>query len=383
MEAMRMMSYVIFLFVFLALAIEASYRLVKGPVPSATLSDNSFCIPDETLGYRFRPGAVAPQGRDVNCINNVGFRGEDISVPKPPGVYRILCVGDSATNGVNVHNSQTFPGILGEMLQKTKFKDSIHVEVVNAGVPGYLSDHHLYLLDNNYLRLEPDLIVFMMGVTDVSATLMTSETWDAIRNITRDKKFLPKFFDVFFQGYSSAYYYGSRQLHDYIDIHKLEKREKSDLTSEIEKELKVYEDNYQKMINKCREQGVLVLNVNFPWNFTSRVGREDNYVPLKDAIKYYEFNLYWQAMPILSRKNNELAVKNGLINVDVQGDVLRAKDRMIFFWKNDFSHPSIQGNFLIASSVYRTLVDHFLQDKVVGVCDGIEIAKKYLLGMDN
>jgi lysophospholipase L1-like esterase len=361
--------------------VETTYRLTKGPVPDPNNNGDLFCIPDRILGYRFRPGAIAPQGKDVNCINNVGLRGDDIATPKRPNTYRILCVGDSSTNGVNVHNQETYPGILGAFLKHTKFNGNLNVEVVNAGVPGYLSDQHAYLLERKYFHLEPDLIVFMMGVTDVSVTLMPTETSDAIRGIRRDSRYLPSTLDDFLQKHSSAYYWGSKSLRDYLELKTLEKDEKKDLTKDIESELSIYKKNYQAMIDKCKEHGIAVLNVNFPWNFSARVGREDNYTPLKDEIKYFEFNLYWQAMPILAKANQDLANKNEIINVDIQPYVSRSKNRLVFFGSGDFSHPSIEGNFLIASKVYESIVNNILPDKVKATCDGIDLANEYLLGI--
>jgi len=361
--------------------VEFGYRLIKGPIPVVNDENDLFCVPDQVLGYRFRPGAISPQGKNVNCINNAGFRGADISIPKPPGTFRILCVGDSATNGVNVHNSETFPSILGEMLKGTKFEGDIQVEVVNAGVPGYLSDHHLYLLERKYLQIEPDVVVFMMGVTDVSAILLSNATWDAIRGVVRNDNFLPPNIDRFFREKSSAYYWITTYLRDYFDTYRLNKTEKKDLTAEIENGLTAYSVNFQKMIDICRKKGIVVVNVNFPWKFTSRVGREDNFIPLKNEIKYFEFNLYWQAMPILSRRNNELATNNSMLSIDIQPDVLKAKDRFVFFGDNDFTHPNIAGNFLIASRVYQAIVSHVLEGKVVEPCDGLELANKYLLGL--
>lgn len=366
----------------LLVATEIGFRLVKGSIPPDDDAGTPFCIPDKVLGYRFRPGAVAPQGKEVNCINQLGFRGEEIALPKPSNVYRILCVGDSATNGVNVHNAETYPGILGEMFKNTVFKNDVRVEVINAGFPGYLSDQHRYLIDQKYIALDPDMIIFMMGVTDISSILLTNKDWDAIRNIKRDDRLLPEWMDVFLKKHSSAYFFGTKQARDYIDEYRLEKDNKRNLEDRIKRELANYKKNYQSMIDACKKNGIIVVNVNFPWNFTARVGREDNYTPLKHTIKYYEFNLYWQAMPLLSQENQEIASRNEIVNIDVQPDVLNAKDRLLFYGKYDFSHPNVNGNFLIASRIYSTILEKFFSDNVRRECSGLKLADKYLLGLE-
>lgn len=362
-------------------ATELAYRFIKGPIPSEADKLDSLCIPDKILGYRFRPGAVPPQGKEANCINNAGFRGDDIKVPKDKNTYRILCIGDSATNGVNVHNEETYPQILQYFLSHTKFNTDIKVEVVNAGIPGYISDHHRYLLEKKYLQLEPDLIISMMGVTDVTAILEANTAWDTIRHVTHAPNFLPAPIENFLQKHSSAYYWGSHKLQDYLDLKRLEATGKNDLTPELEKALATYKTNYQNMINICKEHNIKTININYPWNFTSHVGREDNYNDLKKEIKYFEFNLYWQARPILSRINKEITTSNDIPNLDFQKLILDSKNRFIFFGDEDFTHPSIAGNFLIATQVYNYMMHNTLADKVLAPCDYIKPVYHYLLGI--
>ena len=45
-------------------------------------------------------------GRRIQ-VNNLGFRGEDMTVKKPAGIYRVLLVGDSFTEGESVAEPKT------------------------------------------------------------------------------------------------------------------------------------------------------------------------------------------------------------------------------------------------------------------------------------
>ncbi len=63
--------------------------------------------------------------------NNINFRGGDIIIPKPKGVFRIMILGDSFTWGVGLKEEQRYSAILDSMLS-SHFKE-IDIEVVNCG----------------------------------------------------------------------------------------------------------------------------------------------------------------------------------------------------------------------------------------------------------
>jgi len=99
---------------------------------------------------------------DNYVINNVGFRDDDVALPKPPGVFRIVCVGGSTTvEGMD--NRSTYPNVLERLLQDHFGTDAI--EVVNAGVNGLGSlGERKRALD--YVLLEPDLVIHYNFVND-------------------------------------------------------------------------------------------------------------------------------------------------------------------------------------------------------------------------
>jgi hypothetical protein len=96
--------------------------------------------------------------------NSLGLRGPEISIPKPAGTLRVLCLGDEAVLGTSVDEPQTFCSLVQSRLQaRTKQR----IEVVNAGVPdscpllSYLQFRH------RLLALEPDVVIVHFDMTDV------------------------------------------------------------------------------------------------------------------------------------------------------------------------------------------------------------------------
>lgn len=106
----------------------------------------------------------------ANQHNSLGFRGPEIAIPKPDGVFRIVCIGASTTYGAGVEDyKQAYPYQLREAL-RTRGHDQ--VEVVNAGVFSYTSLEELINLEQRVLPLQPDLIIIYEGVNEALTRLV-------------------------------------------------------------------------------------------------------------------------------------------------------------------------------------------------------------------
>ena len=68
-----------------------------------------------TPGYVVEP--VPGPNSYATRINSLGMRGEEMTLEKPPGVYRILCLGGSMTYGTGTSESQhSYPAQLQTVL---------------------------------------------------------------------------------------------------------------------------------------------------------------------------------------------------------------------------------------------------------------------------
>jgi len=107
-------------------------------------------------------------------------RDDAVAVPKPPGVFRILVLGDSVAYGLRVAREDAFPSRLEERLRDV----GRAVEVVNASVPGYTAYNELEDYRSARRALEPDLVLVATCLNDVAnPRLHWNYTRDAIRTI--------------------------------------------------------------------------------------------------------------------------------------------------------------------------------------------------------
>lgn len=103
-------------------------------------------------------------------INNLGMRGPDTTLSKPPGVFRILGVGDSITFGYGVAYQDTFLQVLERRLN-SEAGGRTRYEVLNAGIPATGLDYYTHLIESSAPQLQPDLIVVCMALNDIDPEL--------------------------------------------------------------------------------------------------------------------------------------------------------------------------------------------------------------------
>ena len=97
-------------------------------------------------------------------VNRRGFNGPPFSEAKAPGVFRIVCIGDSNTFGWGVDPEENYPAVLGGLLRGTP--DGKKVEVLNLGVPGYSSLQGRVFVEEVVCGLDPDLVIAEYGFND-------------------------------------------------------------------------------------------------------------------------------------------------------------------------------------------------------------------------
>lgn len=129
-------------------------------------------------------------------INNLGFRGRDLSEGRPPGTLRVMVLGDSYTFGDHVDTAESYPARLEEILAQRiaalppaarasqpgaagTFEPAPGrkdpppgrhgaVEVINAGVNGYGIRDARMLWEKAGGRLNPDIVIVTFSPNDVS-----------------------------------------------------------------------------------------------------------------------------------------------------------------------------------------------------------------------
>lgn len=106
-----------------------------------------FYMYDRELGFRVRP--------HFRGTNAFGFNDEDYQIPKPPGTYRIVFLGDSFSWACG--RQDNYVGVARRLL-KERCPDR-NLEVINTGYPMTHTGEQLALLKKFVLQYEPDMVV--------------------------------------------------------------------------------------------------------------------------------------------------------------------------------------------------------------------------------
>jgi lysophospholipase L1-like esterase len=106
------------------------------------------------------PYVLSPEFTEQNTF---GFRGPRIEMAKAAGTRRIAFLGASTTYGIFVDADEAYPALVGAMLDKTQGA----WEVINAGVPGWLSTESLIDFQLRVLPFDPDVVVILQGRNEI------------------------------------------------------------------------------------------------------------------------------------------------------------------------------------------------------------------------
>jgi lysophospholipase L1-like esterase len=109
--------------------------------------------------WRPRAGAEVPWG---GTVNEDGYRGPVRSLEKPPGVFRVVTLGDSSTFGHSVQYEETYSAQLEKLLRLAGFE----CEVIDCGVVGFSIRQGIERYDELARRYHPDVVVEAFGAVN-------------------------------------------------------------------------------------------------------------------------------------------------------------------------------------------------------------------------
>lgn len=119
---------------------------------------------DANTGTSHRPNAEGWYEREDLIrirINSNGLRGPEIPIAKPPGVFRVVVLGDSFAEGFQVTYEARFSKVMEEAIASSCAPPGRRVEVLNFGVSGYGQARELLMLRHYAKAYAPDLVLVL------------------------------------------------------------------------------------------------------------------------------------------------------------------------------------------------------------------------------
>jgi|GEM_PF-4510264 len=153
---------------FLGLGIELSTRLILGvPLEAEEIvAENAAYAYHPWSDHRMTPGFTYQS----MFINKRGWRGKEYSEKKPPGVKRVLLLGDSvAFSSFSINDEVTIAGYLERILIEQTGQPW---EVINMAVPSGTGHEALSTLAHEGIQFQPDVVVALNGNNDLAELVM-------------------------------------------------------------------------------------------------------------------------------------------------------------------------------------------------------------------
>jgi lysophospholipase L1-like esterase len=117
---------------------------------------------DPELIYEWNPG----WSRDGFSVNSLGMADREVTLEKPPGVFRIAFFGDSiSANFGHRPRPEIYLNVLGRRLDEEAWRGA-RFEVLNFGVNGYSLLQSVRMLESRALPFAPDLAVVQLCLND-------------------------------------------------------------------------------------------------------------------------------------------------------------------------------------------------------------------------
>jgi lysophospholipase L1-like esterase len=294
-----------------------------------------------------RPFAKAsiPEKNLMFSHNSLGYRGDEVSIPKRRGVKRIVAFGGSATYCTGISDEETWPRQLEHLLGEP-------FEVVNAGVPGYSSVEHIIQTSLLMSDVSPDIGIYYIGWNDMRNT--------HIKGLKSDYSDFHAFYQFDNLGLSTprraagslALYYfvkGVNKVFSKITIQYRVAGAIDQYTARVDgRALDLYKRNVRLIIALCRAQGIRPIMVPQVLNY-------DLFVPDKPD-DWMPFVRGQDVKPILDAYNKELAQVCAEEKADFVAGALDGEfDSSCFI---DNGHFSARGSMIMARIIRQYLLEH-------------------------
>src|SRR5271167_4951367 len=231
-------------------------------------SQERLIVIDNLTGWRLAPNVRRRYDKEAQpyfiATNSKGLRDVEHTYDKPPGIYRIVVIGDSFVFGAGgVEPSKRFTDILQASTRS--------IEVINMGVPAYGADQeYLYLADEG-LNYHPDLVLLCAFYNDFRESFTTINPSNG-----RPKGYLsldgdrlvvhPPQFSIFYRLAQHSYLLGlaNLELSKISNAYNQAMRRRHGVVDEKNR-VAVFKQIYASAADLCRQHGAAFVLVYFPF----------------------------------------------------------------------------------------------------------------------
>lgn len=257
--------------------------------------------------------------------NSLGLSDVEWETEKPDGVFRIVALGDSFTEGDGAPADSTWPKFLYSHFEAL----GIPVEVLNAGVCGSDPFYELMLLKLKLLEYSPDLVLVTISMQDLREDCAVR---GGMRRFDPTRGRMPSVFEIVY-GYSHF----ARLIYNRV--------------------LK-----YSWMLIRFDEHFLNFMNnevIPEMFSFFKQIQQENPDTKIVPVYYPHQLNLYIDELPELQITLQKEALENGFELVSLRPCYQRmieanGDDHSTYWWQGD-GHHNAKGYQIMASCIAETI----------------------------
>ncbi len=300
----------------------------------------TYTVPHPVLGKMLKPNFTRTGSLGTLTINKHGFRGKGFSVSPTPSDLRIVCLGDSVVfgGGGMMNDEQTFPAVLEQLLNASIA--TRHIEVINAGVPGWTTPKVLWDFEHRVAKFSPQVVVIYAIANDITAAMRTEapiKPVTGMQSINLLSEWPKK---------NSVFYNAFRESTKFLRPETAGANFKA-FPSSAKK--KFYHD-YKLLVESCEEHGMTPVLVTLAQAFRPDQPREDQLDLLGGSLWGLGLEEVYLAHQTLNDVIRTVAKEKGVPLVDIAEQVPGGKKYFL-----DAIHYSVEGQKAVAGLLAQGL----------------------------
>jgi len=290
-------------------------------------------------------GLAGLKGPSVFTVNNLGFRGDVLTIPKPANELRIFMVGGSTTECLYNDDSKAITRALQEELNKQP-ANNLAVRVYGAGKSGDASDDHVSMIVHRIVQLQPDVIIVFAGINDLTRSIGNYDYLHYVKESPPDRFRSVRYLATESQIVRRFYYLFRRPSQNitqaFQEIHlRSQYREKIGLCNSLpvsESRPRVdqaaFGNNLKTIAGVTRAHGIklILMTQQTTWNGPDNANlREWHWALCRSGTKYRE-DFMDEALKGLNEQTREIARQNSIPVYDLANSMPKSRE----FFYDDF-----------------------------------------------